>query len=88
MPEHFLKEVKLPANAGSLQSLKLNNNFRNFCSHFGLWMQRHSTNTKKYFLKIFLETLSLFSQPEFLEKGRVVPKLDRSCGVTGRVNII
>ena len=35
-----------------------------------------------------LETLSLFSQPEFEEKARVLPKLDRSCDVTERVIII
>ena len=34
------------------------------------------------------KTLSLFSQHEFLEKGVSLPKLVRSCVVTGKVNII
>ena len=38
--------------------------------------------------KIFLETLSYFSQSEFPEKGRFLLKLGRSSDVTGRVNII
>ena len=38
--------------------------------------------------KKYLETLSLFSQPDFQEKMKALPKLDRSCNVTGRVNIV
>ena len=33
--------------------------------------------------KKFLETLSLFFQPEFSEKEKVLPKLDRSSDITG-----
>ena len=54
---------------------------------FKLRMQRHSTNTKRY-QKKFLETRSLFSQPEFLEKCEDLPKFDGSPDVTGRINII
>ena len=38
-------------------------------------------------LKKFLKILKLLSQPEFPEKGRGLPKLDRSRDATGRINI-
>ena len=37
---------------------------------------------------MFLEILTLLSQPEFPEKRRVSPKLGRSCDVTGSVKIL
>ena len=37
---------------------------------------------------MFLETLSVFFQPVFPEKGESLPKLDRSCDVSGRVNTV
>ena len=82
-----LKEVKHPANSGSLQLAKIEIKFLNiFVLIFGLRLQRYSTNAKRYSPEKFLETLSLFSQREFPEKGKISPKLDRSCDVTGRVN--
>ena len=39
-------------------------------------------------LKKFLETLSLFSLPEFSKKGGGLPQLNCSLDVTKRVNII
>ena len=47
-----------------------------------LRLQRYSTNTRRYSSKNCLKTQSLFSQPAFSEKGRVLPKLDRSCDAT------
>ena len=46
---------------------------------FILILQRYLTNTKKYHPEKLLETLSLFFQPEFPEKDRVLVKLARPC---------
>ena len=48
-------------------------------------LQKYLTNTKSCLTKKFLEILNLFSQPEFQEKGKVLPKFNRSCDVTGRI---
>ena len=82
-----LKEAKHPANSGSLQQLKSKCNFWNFLfAVWGLRLRRHSTNTKRYFPKIFMETLSLFSQPEFPERRRDLLKLGWWRDLTERVN--
>ena len=39
-------------------------------------LQRYSTSTKRYTPKMFLDALSWFSRPEFLEKGKDLPNLD------------
>ena len=50
-----------------------------FCSHFGAAVTKIINNTKNIPRKKFLEIQSLFFQPECPEKGRFLPKLDRSC---------
>ena len=52
----------------------------------GLRLQRYLTNTNREPPKKFLETLSLFFQPKFLEKGGGLLNLDWSQEVTGWLN--
>ena len=56
-------------------------------------LKRNATSTTDVVAEVALRALptstrSLFSLPEFPKEERGLAKLDWSCGVTGRVNII
>ena len=88
--ENLLKGLRHPANSGSKQIIvKLEILFlKFFVLSLGCGYKYIQQIQKDIPLKKFLETLSLFYQPEFPEKGRDFQKLDRLCDVTTRVNTI
>ena len=84
----MLKGVKNPANSGSLQQVKLKHIFWNVLFSFFICGYKNIQPVQTDPPKKYLETLSWFSQPDFQAKGKALPKLDRPCNVTGRVNIV
>ena len=84
----MLKGVKNPANSGSIQQVKLKHIFWIVLFWFFICGYKDIQPVQTDPPKKYLETLSWFSQPDFQAKGKALPKLDRSCNVTGRVNIV